>query len=205
MLRNTLLIGLCTIILGLISWTLWKYTLKNYLPTILPDGYIKREVNDEIYLGDFPIHTDKPVLLHFFNPECSCSRFNLTHLRKLIETYGQQIEFKIILQIEDQNYNWQELEQEENLNTPYFIDFDGTLAKACGVYSTPQAVILTSTQHLYYRGNYNQAKYCTNPNSNFAQMALDSLLASRPAPDFGLVATLAYGCELPQETFQYEN
>jgi hypothetical protein len=76
------------------------------------------------------------------------------------------------------------------------IDKEEKLAKACGVYSTPQAAILQTDNKLFFRGNYNKSRYCTNKNSNFVQMALDSLIAKKNPPHFSELATDAYGCVL---------
>jgi hypothetical protein len=101
------------------------------------------------------------------------------------------------LLVENNFYDWQVIEQNLSLGVPYLLDASGKTAEKCGVYSTPQAVILTPEHELYYRGNYNRARYCTDKNSNFTQMALDSLLAGNPPPVFNISATRAYGCELP--------
>ena len=77
------------------------------------------------------------------------------------------------------------------------ILFDSSLASSCGVYSTPQAVLLDINNTLYYRGNYNKSRYCTDRKSNYAQMAIDSLLAHRGEPVFNQYALKAYGCSLP--------
>jgi hypothetical protein len=85
------------------------------------------------------------------------------------------------------------------------VDKDEKLAKACGVYSTPQAAILTADTTLYFRGNYNRARYCTDKNSNYVQMALDSLHAKKRPPHFNALATNSYGCALPQNnTLHYD-
>src|SRR5262245_2467514 len=41
---------------------------------------------------------DRPVLLHFFNPSCPCSRFNLDHVRALRKAFGDRVEFVAVLQ-----------------------------------------------------------------------------------------------------------
>ncbi len=91
------------------------------------------------------------------------------------------------------------------MGVPYLIDAEGEIAAKCGVYSTPQAVLIDSKSQLYYRGNYNRARYCTDRKSNYAQMVIDSLLAQKTAPDFGLNATQAYGCGLPQNELKRKN
>jgi hypothetical protein len=76
------------------------------------------------------------------------------------------------------------------------LDKDEKIAKACGVYSTPQAAILQTDKTLFFRGNYNRARYCTDKNSNYVQMALDSLMAKKDPPFFSELATTSYGCVL---------
>lgn len=90
------------------------------------------------------------------------------------------------------------------LPVPAYIDSTGDVAQYFGVYSTPQAVLLSkpifdnaTIRHLYYRGNYNTSRYCTNPATEFVRIALDSLLHASPLPQFSGVATTAYGCTLP--------
>jgi hypothetical protein len=70
----------------------------------------------------------------------------------------------------------------------------------CGVYSTPQAVIIDRNQKLYFRGNYNKSRYCTDKSSNFGQMAIDSILKNKAEPHMSELATIAYGCQLPNCT-----
>lgn len=79
-------------------------------------------------------------------------------------------------------------------------DIDRLFANELGVYSTPQAAIINTENKLYYRGNYNRSRYCTDPGSNFVQMALDSLFKGTHPPDFGLLATVSYGCGLDEES-----
>jgi hypothetical protein len=82
---------------------------------------------------------------------------------------------------------------------PILIDTDQKLAKACGVYSTPQAVVIRTDNTLYFRGNYNRSRYCVDRKSNFVQMALDSLSLHRGAPHFSELATKSYGCGISGE------
>lgn len=195
MYRNVFILCIIIFLLGYISILFWDFTIKDYLPTPIPKDYQSKNISDTIILSNNKI---KPTFYHFFNPECPCSKFNLAHVRELIKKYGKQIDFKMVLQVDDCSFNWKNLEVEVALSADYIIDCEGKIAKSCGVYSTPQAVMLTSSQTLYYRGNYNKAKFCTDNNSNFAQMAIDSLLKGKQAPNFGTSATKSYGCELPQ-------
>jgi hypothetical protein len=80
---------------------------------------------------------------------------------------------------------------------PVLLDADGSLAKQLGVYSSPQAVLVQSTGALYYRGNYNLARYCTDARSEFARLAIEHLLAGDASYDAPVQARVAYGCPLP--------
>jgi hypothetical protein len=66
-----------------------------------------------------------------------------------------------------------------------------------GVYSTPQGVVLDSQSRLYYRGNYNRSRYCTEPESEYVRLAIAACLAGDSAPTFDEDSTTARGCELP--------
>jgi hypothetical protein len=144
-----------------------------------------------------PAGTDrKQLLLHFFNPDCPCSRFNLKHVKQLAKNYGMNVAFLAVVP-ETFTGRAEAIRRQYDLPMPVVTDGGEQLARACGVYATPQAALVDAAGTLYYRGNYNKSRYCTTPHSKYAQMAIDSLLAGTPAPSFDDLATTAYGCELP--------
>lgn len=179
--------------IGFIFWyTDWKYSL----PTPVPPGYHAVQRNEFINLdGKLAIHANKPVFLHFFNPNCPCSRFNMPQFKLLAATYAGKINFAVVVLTKDKACTAKEIQAKFGLSMP--VLFDSSLAAACGVYSTPQAVLLDDTKRLYYRGNYNRNRYCTNENTNYAQMAIAALLANDQQPVFNQYALIAYGCPLP--------
>jgi len=179
-----------------ISYLFWLNELKYRLPTPMPAEYRKVAEGTTIDVqSDLKIAGNKPVLIHFFNPECPCSRFNLKHVKSLIKQYSDVVSFAVVVVNEDKDYTEEEIKDRFGLDLP--ISFNSALAEKCGVYSTPQAVILNENRELYYRGNYNKSRYCTDKASNYAQMALDSLLESNYDVEFSPYALKAYGCELP--------
>jgi len=97
--------------------------------------------------------------------------------------------------LNNDSYSAKQIKDKFDIDIP--VSFDSTLAAACGVYSTPQAVLVDAGRHLYYRGNYNKSRYCTDSRSNYAQMAIDSLFGNVPRPVFSGFALKAYGCTLP--------
>ena len=141
----------------------------------------------------------KPVFLHFFNPGCPCSRFNLGHLRQLVQEHGGRARFVAILQGDTP----QALKQgfaKTGLDMESVVDTDGRIAARMGVYSTPQAVLLSPSGGLVYRGNYNSARFCSTRATEYARIALESYLAKGSTPLAPRAATVAYGCPLPSNT-----
>ena len=118
----------------------------------------------------------------------------MDHVRSLIEQYGRDTDFRIVL-VTDKAYTEQQIQKRFSINIP--IMADSGISAACGVYSTPQAVIINSSGTLHYRGNYNRSRYCTDKKTNYAQAALEQLIRGNYAQSPGLLATKAYGCSLP--------
>jgi hypothetical protein len=183
------------IILSGISWLFWTQELKYQLPTDMPSNYREIAAGTPIALTlPFNRNLQKPVFLHFFNPDCPCSKFNIRHFKELVKTYGQALDFMIVAMTTEKQYTAEDIQGRFDLALP--VSFDTTLAANCGVYSTPQAVIIDQNK-LFFRGNYNKSRYCTDPKTNYAQMAIESLLLNKNNLSFGPLAFKAYGCELP--------
>ena len=183
-------------IFGIFWYTDWKYSL----PTPIPEQYHVVPPGTTVDLnGKLPLTAGKPVFLHFFNPDCPCSRFNVPYFKTLVKKYGDRISFGIVV-LNDKNHTAKEIQRRFDLDVP--VSFDSSVAAACGVYSTPQAVLLDASRHLYYRGNYNKSRYCTDTKTSYAQMAIDSLFGNVTRPLFAAYALKAYGCQLPTCTLK---
>jgi thiol-disulfide isomerase/thioredoxin len=185
------------LILSGIAALFWQQELQYTRPTPVPANYVVVLPGQRVIVPTPAGTARKPVLLHFFNPDCPCSRFNLRHVKQLAKNYANNVAFLAVI---PENFAARavEIRRKYDLPMPVIADTGEQLARACGVYATPQAALVDANGKLYYRGNYNKSRYCTTPHSNYAQMAIDSLLAGTPSPTFGKVATTAYGCELPQ-------
>lgn len=180
-----------TIVFGFFWYNQLVYTL----PTPVPQGYKTVKNGKVIPLkNQLNFSNRKPVFLHFFNPDCPCSRFNIDHFKSLVKAYHNQVNFAIVL-MTDKSYTTTEIQKRFHVNVP--VVSDSTLATQSGVYSTPQAVILNADRRLYYRGNYNKTRYCTDEKSSYAKLALNGLLHHTSLIKFDLSALTAYGCTLP--------
>jgi len=187
-------------LLSCIGALFWYNELVYHLPTPIPKNY--RPINSGTVVkltGALNEYHNKPVFLHFFNPDCPCSRFNIANFKSLVKQYGRKIDF-IVVVVNNKYYTAKQVQDKFDLTIP--VSFDPTLATACGVYSTPQAVLLDAQHKLYYRGNYNRARYCTDEKTSYAKMAINGLLYNNTSVNFGPPALLAYGCSLPNCTRQ---
>jgi hypothetical protein len=176
----------------------WNNEYKYSLPTPVPKNHHDVAMGSTIDLGKWGLVKNKAVFIHFFNPDCPCSRFNVPHVSGLIKKYGDKIDFKIVVLNKEKYFTVEEIQEKFKAKIPVFFEED--MAKQCGVFSTPQAVLIDASHKLYFRGNYNKTRYCTDASSNYAQMAIDSLLGQTAAPSFDFLALRAYGCSLPNCT-----
>src|SRR5688500_8193202 len=173
----------------------WYQEIQYLLPTPVPKDYRVVLPNEIIEFDSalLPKQYEKPKLLHFFSPECPCSRFNLKHFLSLKKKYSDEVEFYVVIANKAHVTSAKYMVEKD---IKIVVDKDEKLAKACGVYSTPQAALIQQDNKLYFRGNYNRSRYCVDKNSNFVQMALDSLIAHKGAPHFIELATQSYGCSI---------
>ncbi|HXL55264.1 MAG TPA: thioredoxin fold domain-containing protein [Chitinophagaceae bacterium] len=193
----TVVIWLILIFGGIIA-LFWRNEWVYSLPTPIPKNYAVVNPGDHIDIAaKLNLNNNKPLFLHFFNPDCPCSRFNIPHFKSLVKQYGNEANFAIVI-MSNKDYTEKEIQKKFDLSIP--VLFDTSIAVLCGVYSTPQAVIIDANNKLYYRGNYNRSRYCTDKKSNYAQMALDSLLQNKTSITFNQFALKAYGCQLPKCT-----
>lgn len=188
--------GLLILTFGGIVTLFWRQELVYQLPTPVPQDYTPVTIGTYLQLST-EVHRkgSKPVLLHFFNPQCPCSRFNLKQFLILVRTHQTEIDFIAVV---PEKENLQEIRQLLNDQVIVIHDMRQQLSKQCGVYSSPQAVLLRADGQLYYKGNYNKARYCTQKKTSYAALAIEQLLAHQSAPVFDTLATRAYGCQLPE-------
>lgn len=190
--KTFVILWLC-ILLTAIAVFFWRNELVYNLPTPVPQNYKTVAIGAPISLPVQQKH-NKPIFLHFFNPDCPCSRFNIAHFKTLVKQYGSEVNFMIV-PVSKKQFTEKDIQEKFGLAVPVLPD--SSIAATCGVYSTPQAVIIDRENHLYYRGNYNRSRYCTDKKTEYAKMALDSLLNNVSKTAFGPYALKAYGCQLP--------
>ena len=193
--RKFLVIIWLVLLFSTVGALFWYNEWVYHLPTPIPENYKPVSRGKLIKLtGTLEAYHSKPVFLHFFNPDCPCSRFNIANFKSLVKQYGSRVNFAIIV-MNNKFYTAKAIQDKFDLNVP--VLFDEALAVSCGVYSTPQAALLDNNHKLYYRGNYNSSRYCTDEKTNYAKMAIAGLLHNREKITFDELALKSYGCRLP--------
>ena len=193
---------LILVALGVVT-VFWYQEAQYLLPTPVPAGYHAVTPNEVIHFDSSAVNlpAGRSKLLHFFNPHCPCSKFNLKHFQTLRKTYAADVDFLVVIREAQDTAAARALIGPE---VKLVVDDHGVLAKRCGVYSTPQAAIVQADDKLYFRGNYNRSRYCTRKESNFVQMALDSMIQHRATPHFIELATQSYGCSISQSSSLFQ-
>ncbi len=186
---------------AVVGFVFWQEDLRYSLPTPRPADLIQLPVGSTWNYGAWGSALSlttgadaPPVLFNFFNPACSCSRFNLDHLQELQTRFGERVRFVAVVQSTEAVEATEKRLKDLGLDMPYVLDQHGSIAAEVGVYATPQAVLVDPMARIQYRGNYNASRYCTDPQTEYVRIALEALLGSEPAT---VPETPAYGCELP--------
>ncbi len=190
-------------LLVLVGWVFWEQDVRYMLSTPRPEGLVQPPVGAALPVDTWLARAGlsangRPVHLHVFNPDCPCSRFNADHVRALVQTYGDRVQFVGLVQASrdpEEAKDAMDAAAAFHLGMPLWLDEGGAMAHAAGVYATPQAVLVGADGALVYRGNYNESRYHVDPRTEFARLALESLVGRRGT--FADPETPAYGCALP--------
>jgi hypothetical protein len=96
-----------------------------------------------------------PTFLHFYNPACPSAPDSLEHLATLIQNNRDGARFAAIVEPASLNLARRQL---RTLGIPAIADHSARIASACGITSTPAAVILDADGRLHFRGPYSEAE-----------------------------------------------
>ena len=199
-------VALCAAVIAI---TFWREDLRYSLPTPRPADLVQPPPGK---VPELPtalaarLVPRRPTLVHFYRQECPCSRFQAEQLHALLREFGARVTFVAVLEDTSEEefleQGFGDADDPAGARIAVLRDPAGAIARALGVYSTPQAVVLTDARVLWYRGNYNVSRYCVDRETQFARIALDALLRGVPLPPMPELATVSYGCELPSVTSQ---
>lgn len=189
---------------GAIGFIFWHQEMQYWTPTPVPSNLKQVSMGDRVDINTWiKSENDKPTFLHFYNFDCPCSRFNINEFQSMYFRYRDSVNFVAVVQSSDPDPKLEDKFQRlMGVAIPTYVDTNGEIAQAMGIYSTPQAVIINTQNEVFYKGNYNAARYCTSRSTKFAEMAMEDILNGKEAPRFAeTYIDLPYGCLIPA----YEN
>jgi hypothetical protein len=198
--RILLAIFFIFLVLTGIASIFWHQEWKFSKPTPVPENHVNILEGDSLthdFLASLGLKNNEQVFIHFYNFDCPCSRFNIKEFQNLVFKYEGEVKFLAVLETVGKDEEAiQNFQKKYDLGINIHLDNNGSIAQKLGVYSTPQAVLIKN-QQIYFKGNYNKARFCTTQNTKFASLALSAMVEGKEAPIFPELATIAYGCELP--------
>lgn len=203
--RIVIFTAVMLIVLTVIGIIFWEQEVKYAMPTPVPSNFVDVQIGDKLDLAPHVnLNSGKKTLLHFFSSKCSCSRFNMKEFERISRKYEEEIDFYVVIQSEDENA-LRDFQKKYELDLPTILDRNGTISDICGIYATPQAVIIDEKSNLYFKGNYNKARYCTRKETRYVETAISYLLVDEQLPlDVAMGMTQPYGCTLPSDVDHHE-
>ena len=135
-----------------------------------------------------------PSLVVFTSTSCPVAKRYTTRLNRLYEKYKDRVQIAAVFSNERDTAEAARQHAEEfGIQFPAVVDGSGAVARRFGASMTPQAFALDAEGRLKYRGAIDNDRYETRVTQNYAQNALDDLLAGR---DPIVAETAAFGCTL---------
>jgi thiol-disulfide isomerase/thioredoxin len=136
--------------------------------------------------------TGKTVVVHFWNPDCACNKFNDPHVRQIIDQYrASGVQF---VTVATHGQNPQQIAERARaiFDTPVLIGASLSSPKV-----TPAAAVLTAGGQLAYFGPYSEGAFCGANGGAFVEKALDAVLDGNNPQELN---TLAFGCFCQDKT-----
>lgn len=136
-----------------------------------------------------------PLLIHFFISDCPYSTFKLAYFKNIAAKFNGII-YVAFVQVGNKMLHIPHSIQ-KHAGVPIFLSADFKITHLTGFCINPQAVLLTASNLLYYRGNYYNSPYCIGIGGRYVKMVFDFLLAIKQPPAFNRMCLTPYGCAVP--------
>ena len=175
---------------GATAYAFWWFEFKNLRPFDTKDNGQVVEIS--AYALEHSLlkltETDKQSIrvIHFWNPECYCNRFNQQHLEQIRQQYAKQgISFYLALVGNREKYQSQI--KQKYINIPILsVDNIADL-----IPSTPSAAVIKAGHGLTYFGPYSEGAMCSAQSGSFVEKMLDATISGNPVAQ---INSLAFGC-----------
>lgn len=138
-------------------------------------------------------YTKSAYLLHFWQPGCSCNRFNQSHVKTIAEKYWPQHFELITISRPHADYSDQQLAEmaKAQFGSKLIIDHLGLLTGKSRIPAAPAAAVISDKGRLAYFGPYSDSTFCGVGGTAFVERVAD-LLVQGEQPS--LINTMVFGC-----------
>lgn len=138
-------------------------------------------------------------VIHFWNPDCPCNRFNEVHVKKIITDYAEKnVNFTIVVSgSSEKERNQRQALAEKIFNHSAVKEIRSDWPMHKGPPSSPAVAVLNRRGELVYFGPYSLGARCAPDKGKFVESVLDGLYASKKSADKKQLNTLAVGCFCP--------
>jgi hypothetical protein len=138
-------------------------------------------------------------VVHFWDPDCPCSRFNEVHVKKIIADYkGQNVEFTVVVRGQTQEVRTErKLQAQQVFNDVAVKEVISDWPVDKGPPSSPAVGVMNNDGELVYFGPYSLGARCTQDKGQFVEKVLDGLSTKKTSINKKQLNTLAVGCFCP--------
>ncbi|MBD3670208.1 MAG: hypothetical protein HUJ29_05480 [Gammaproteobacteria bacterium] len=192
--RSILIFLLFFVWIGMTAYALWWFEFKDLRP-------FDNDSNGQVYTPDLdriqasltaalPAQEQRTVVVHFWNPDCYCNRFNATHLSQIMEEYRDQgVAFYLATANPELSKTEQRAIQREFGDVPVLrLNPDGLKQM---IPSSPSAAVIDPNGGITYFGPYSEGAMCSRQSGSFVETVLNKTLQGNSNAQLN---TLAFGC-----------
>ncbi|MBD3609623.1 MAG: hypothetical protein HUJ30_03650 [Gammaproteobacteria bacterium] len=128
-------------------------------------------------------------VVHFWNPDCYCNRFNNAHLQQIRERYAKDgVDFYLAVAGKLSANHKQSIQ--DTFGAIKLIEVNNPqLLK--NIPSTPSAAVISPEYGVAYYGPYSEGATCSAQNGSFVESALNTINSGQQTKSLN---TLAFGC-----------
>ncbi len=160
----------------LTGFALWKVETECLLPTDAHSARCSLPVEFDLKTVIHRSYKGKVVLINFWDPDCACSEFAEPHVHHLVETFPDIQVISVVVTDPDSLDSGLKKASKHHLPGMIVADTNGTVRDQFGVPNAPGAVIFDRMGNLAFRGAYNLDRFSDDPNTAYAERALQALL-----------------------------
>lgn len=136
---------------------------------------------------------DTAYLVHFWQPGCSCNRFNSSHVNEISKKY-QHKNFKLVTIVRPHpDFSDQQIIKmaDEQFASHVIIDQQLLLTGKARIPAAPAAAVIDKAGQLAYFGPYSDSTFCGLGGTAFVERVADLIMQGETP---SLLNTMVFGC-----------